>query len=137
MHISHVLIVGFANVWVFEHVAPESSQLMSIVNFNNIELLDDVLVQMQLLFFELRDNYGSNVDSHQVEELFVSFNVTVTLFNSSNHRSSIALVLEESSHGLLTSSHVVEILLGILFLLLQLLVLLYVTLTSINASLES
>jgi len=137
MHTSHVLIIGFANVGIFEHVAPECSQLMCIVDFNDIELLNNVLVQMQLLFFELWDDHGSKVDGHQVEQFLVVFNVTVTLFNGSYHSTGVALILEQGSHGLLTSGDIVEILLSILFLLLQLLVVLHIALTCFNGSLES
>ena len=82
-------VVGLADIGVFEHVAPEGCQLVRIVDFNDIELLNDVLVQMQLLFFEHRDDSVSKVDSNQVHQLVIGFDVTVALNNKKDKTKNI------------------------------------------------
>ena len=76
--LSAIFIICCLDVWVRQDLAPETGDLMRIVDLHDVELLDNFLVNLQPSLFEWWHNLLSQVDrdkvmqSSQVFDFFVS-----------------------------------------------------------------
>ena len=104
--------VSIGDVLSLENLGPEASQLMTVVNLDHVELLEDACVELQLFVFEKGEHFATKVDAHNIVELSLSNQVTLISFEVVLDLMNITRVLEQGSHGFLASLDVLDIFLG-------------------------
>jgi len=97
---------------VLEKRGPEVGDLRGVVDLEDVELLSHRAVKLELLSLEGGDNLLSQVNSDEVLELGHLHDLTLGGLDGVGEGTSITGVLEESSHGGLTSVEVVKVGLG-------------------------
>ena len=88
---------------VREEGRPEVGNSGSVVDFEHVELLGDLSVKLELLSLESRDDLLAQVDGDEIFKLGNLNDLTFEGFHGVCKTSSITGVLEECSHGSLTS----------------------------------
>ena len=63
-----LILDGLLDIGVAQNVAPEASNLVSVVDLHDVELLQDLHIDASLLLLELWDDLFSQVDQDQLVE---------------------------------------------------------------------
>ena len=86
---------------------------MAVVDLDDVELLDDATVESELLGLELDKRHLTNIDKNESVELLSRRQLKLVPLLLVLNGVYIVGALEHSVHGLLTSSDVIDVSLGL------------------------
>ena len=111
--------MSVGNEGCFESVGPEACQLVTVVDLDDVELLNDAAVQLHLFSFELGQDSLREVADHEEVKLGLGFKVTLVSLDLVGDCMHISSAFEHGAHCLLASLDVVHVSLTLLDLLFE------------------
>ncbi len=102
-----------------EHLGPDCGQGVVVRDFDDLDLGEDAVVERQLFALEGDEHALAEVDGEQVGQLLHGVDFAVVALDFVRDITGVRLVFEECREGLLTGSHICQVLLSIAFLLLK------------------
>ena len=102
-------VIGILNVAVLENLCPEAGQLMTVADLDDMELLNDTTVESQLFVLELRKDSSSKVNTQDVLELQLGFEITLVAIKLVSKGTYIISTLEQRAHRFLASTDALNV----------------------------
>ena len=101
--------ICIGDVFSLQDLSPEASQLMAVVDLDDVELLEDTAVECKLLILEDGKHLAANVNAHDVVELALGVQIALIPLQVILDLVYISRVLEKSTHRLFTSLNILDI----------------------------